>query len=72
MVEDTSVAIIMKIYSFNDFLEKRDSTEASLQTGCFKWMAACLYGIHSQKVLRAASHFSVSINTRRPVSPPIV
>ncbi|KAL9393294.1 hypothetical protein Peur_012580 [Populus x canadensis] len=40
-------------------------------------MAACLYGIHSQKVLRAASHFSVSINsscccTRRLVSPPIV
>ncbi|KAJ6918441.1 hypothetical protein NC651_012630 [Populus alba x Populus x berolinensis] len=30
MVEDTSVAIIMKIYSFNDFLEKRDSTEAVL------------------------------------------
>jgi hypothetical protein len=31
MVEDTSVAIIMKIYSFNGFLEKRDSTEAVAQ-----------------------------------------
>jgi hypothetical protein len=35
----------------------------SLQTGCLKWMAACIYGIHSQKGLRASSHFSVSINT---------